>query len=907
MVDMGGSSGNSLYTGTVTIKSMSSVNAVIDGGSTKCVMYVNMSGSGAEIVLNYITIENGSADTAGGVYVKAGKVVVGSGTAVTGNIKTNSSVGAGGIYVSSGSTLYMADGCSVTGNYSAGSIGGIYVASGADFYSGTSGTTAITGVNAILDNVSGNKVGCTISGTTVSGYTGVCDVLRLSSTAADSYVRISAPDGTKNQGGIAGACTALAAGGNVYLNKTTDTTADVTWNVTGTVSIANTGDLAIQATAAKKALITGSGLSSASVLACTNTGALTLTELGITGGSASYGGGINKSGAGTLELTNCSVYGNTATQWGGGIYVDTSGNVTLTDTIVGTEVTVTKGTQVTEGDVATYSNKANHGGGMYIKNSTVHLAGSTKIANNWALDGNAGTGGGIVVYGTSSLYIGTANDHAPQIYANRAHAYGGVSTNEGSTTYIYGSIHHNYAGIDGGVYNQGSVSMYDGSSIRDNKTTSSTQGAGVDSSKFSSSCTFTMNGGTISNNASEGQHEVNVGYGTTFTMEGSAVVTPTNACNSVYLAKNCVITVGGALTGAAPVAKVTLATPSVGTSVVSLASNLSSPKIAEVSGKFALTDSTYFITKDGTIASTSASTSNGLTYLFTSIPSGEAVTVKLSQAVTITGSSLQIISGQNITLSSDSDYTLTASSASAISVSGGSLTIGGGTGILTITGGAGSANPCIAVTGGTLKIINGATVTTSTTAGTCGISVSSGAFEMSGGTITGSKSRGLTVSGGTVTITGGSITRNGTGSYSYPAVLLSGGSGTISGLSITETQKGCGLEISDGNYSFTGCTITGNANSASSSTDVYGGGIYIQSTTPVSFTNCTVTGNSCTASAAYAYGGGIAIGSGGTVTFTGGAVSSNTATASGNNSGTSGQNVYCASGATYNGSTQTIN
>jgi hypothetical protein len=68
-----------------------------------------------------------------------------------------------------------------------------------------------------------------------------------------------------------------------------------------------------------------------SVMSVSGDRSLTIEHVRITGGNASFGGGISKSGSGSLTLRDCTVTENTAEFSGGGIELSGSGTLTLAD------------------------------------------------------------------------------------------------------------------------------------------------------------------------------------------------------------------------------------------------------------------------------------------------------------------------------------------------------------------------------------------------------------------------------------------------------------------------------------------------------------------------------------------------------------------------------------------------
>lgn len=92
--------------------------------------------------------------------------------------------------------------------------------------------------------------------------------------------------------------------------------------------------------------------------------------------SSGFGGGMDLRGSGSIQVTNCRVFGNRATSWGGGAYAS-CGNLTITKSIFA-------------------GNTASHGGGAYFD-------GGKQIASDCWFSGNVATkrGGGVYQYAYS--------------------------------------------------------------------------------------------------------------------------------------------------------------------------------------------------------------------------------------------------------------------------------------------------------------------------------------------------------------------------------------------------------------------------------------------------------------------------------------------------------------------------
>lgn len=118
----------------------------------------------------------------------------------------------------------------------------------------------------------------------------------------------------------------------------------------------------------------------------------------VTGGNATYGGGIYVSGA-TLDFTGGSVRGNSSSWEGGGVYLTQGARLNL------------RGGSVED-------NVAHYGGGVFVHESTVEMSGGSIERNRASFNG-----GGVYLFGTSSAAAFTLT--SGEIKANHASLYGG--------------------------------------------------------------------------------------------------------------------------------------------------------------------------------------------------------------------------------------------------------------------------------------------------------------------------------------------------------------------------------------------------------------------------------------------------------------------------------------------------
>lgn len=127
-------------------------------------------------------------------------------------------------------------------------------------------------------------------------------------------------------------------------------------------------------------LTTLHGTGTGPVINCDNMGVgATISGFTITGGSATYGGGIF-SGSGSPMIMNDTITGNSASNWGGGIYCGSSSMVIVNDVIEGNTASVgggiyeaVGGTTVTNDTIVGNTASPNSGGGTYTNGAALTL------------------------------------------------------------------------------------------------------------------------------------------------------------------------------------------------------------------------------------------------------------------------------------------------------------------------------------------------------------------------------------------------------------------------------------------------------------------------------------------------------------------------------------------------------
>jgi hypothetical protein len=390
---------------------------------------------------------------------------------------------------------------------------------------------------------------------------------------------------------------------------------------------------------------------------------------------------------------------------------------------------------------------------------------------------------------------------------------GGVHVNGGRFEMTGGTISGNEASIGGGgvfVTNNGMFTMSGNSTISGNAAKS---GGGV----LAYNGTFEMSGGEISNNDGGG---VLLALGGTFKMSGTAVISNNTAITSgsgVYVDGNATFKMGG---GAVVKQEVYLAHGSSSPAKITVTGTLKPPSGEKYSAKIGLgpiddnpvvlvsegysltatdiekfeplndgaflvynnyqgilarpkgTDNAFYVNSGGTLQSAST-LKDAITDVFGGTaddpaPIYVANNVTLTETIGIDGKhiKLTVLGTEKKTIVRGSSF----SSGSLFTIpSGGSLTLDAGDSTLTLDGNKNNNNgnenqlPLVTVTGGTLTMSEGVTLQNNNNAFVqCGgVLVSSGIFNMRGGTIAYMYGSGVWVSSGaTFKMTGGTISNN---------------------------------------------------------------------------------------------------------------------------------------------------
>lgn len=336
------------------------------------------------------------------------------------------------------------------------------------------------------------------------------------------------------------------------------------------------------------------GDNSGSVLTISTSVPVTIKNILITGGRASYGGGINMdSGTNVILESDALIDGNYASESGGGIY--SKGTLVLkSGSIVGRQVSSTATN-------SSYSNYATTGGGISFAGGTVTLEKDSVVSYNFAYQG-----GGIQCsfssYSASYVLSITGAEIAyngcdPKIRFSRDCSWnsygGGIFANGCKFAASAIKLHDNY-GSDGGgglfLQNCNSGEMTDGN-VFDNTMHADGYSEATDVLLFDA-CSLSLKDCQVSNknNVSNG---VKVRSSTSYLeLKGSTVI---SSNTPVLLSSGTYITVSDNLTGTSPVATLTLENWKRGISVIKAdGTNISDlTTITDVTEKFKCTNELF--------------------------------------------------------------------------------------------------------------------------------------------------------------------------------------------------------------------------------------------------------------------------------------------------------------------------
>lgn len=786
-----GSTGASSYTGGGI-----SYNTAKNGGGA-CVgagSFTEGTAIASGTTANGVIYYNTATEKGGGVYVGAGTYVLnGNGT----TLRHNTAVDGGGVYMAGG-TFSM--GYSWIHTNTATNGGGIY-------YNG--GTMSLA-TNSYIGYHSGNGTGGHNKATNGAGL-----YLNANYTLSAGYIQYN--DATNNGGGVyVNAGTFTVNNANAHINNNTAT------SYGGGVYLLNSSKIAMSAGT-------------------------------IAANTATNGGGVAVMGAAQFALSGGTIGGsaankNTASQYGGGVLIQTSGTCTMSTGITynqaqnGGGVCVWSGTLTHTLGGITYNTATMNGGGVWINSGATYTinGGTSPGATSVLACTAANAGGGVYnnggTFNLTSGYIGGASDNA---YANKAILGGGVYMNGGTTTIgANGYISRNQATSatatqttsGGGLQMSGGTLNMNGGAIQYNtatntgSTTVGTYGGGV----HVAGGAFNMNAGVIRGNS------VRTNGGGVY-VSGTATFKMTSG------------TIGGSGTGNTAnngaglfLISTTAATFSGGTISYNTATSWGG-------GIYACTGSTLNMSGTAIVAYNTAVYGGG-------IIAASSTTTSAAVKVNISGG--QIYGNKTVTTTTDvGGGGIFVYHNSTVTMSGG--TIGGPNASYANTSGRGAG---VAVSSNGTFTMNGANAAIKYNSATSGygsgggVTIFSGTFNFSAGTIannTAINGGGVHYGTGTFTMTGGTI----------------GGSAAAAN---TATRDGGGVYMSSGTFIPTGGAISYNKAATSG---VYGGGAVAVAggTFTLNNNDVIITNNSA------CYGGGVYV-IGGKFVMSGGAITSNSAT-----------------------------
>ena len=165
-----------------------------------------------------------------------------------------------------------------------------------------------------------------------------------------------------------------------------------------------------------------------------------LSGLTISNGfSSSYAGGIFVSSGHALTVSGCTLSNNSASNAGGGMF--NAGTLTVSGSTLS-------------------GNSAYHGGGIYNALGTLTVSGSTLSSNSATSGGGIYSDGGSITVSASTLSTNVASSHGGGIF--NGNISGGTATVSGCT------LSGNSAAAGGGIYNSGTATVKNSSSITGN-------------------------------------------------------------------------------------------------------------------------------------------------------------------------------------------------------------------------------------------------------------------------------------------------------------------------------------------------------------------------------------------------------------------------------------------------------
>ena len=216
--------------------------------------------------------------------------------------------------------------------------------------------------------------------------------------------------------------------------------------VLGGTELSITEDLEIQGLGADRLTIDADGASR--IFNITSGTSSSISQLTLTGGNADYGGAIRTSGL--LQVSDCEIDNNTATNHGGGIYAEAGtlevkdawihGNTATATSSQGGGISLVSSAQGILDGVTLSENSANYGGGVFVGGSSVSFfVDNSTLSGNTAVGGSDASGGGL--HNTSSASVELVNTTVAFNTAEGSSAKaGGIITAYGGTVKLTNTI-----------------------------------------------------------------------------------------------------------------------------------------------------------------------------------------------------------------------------------------------------------------------------------------------------------------------------------------------------------------------------------------------------------------------------------------------------------------------------------
>gem|GEM_PF-6684101 len=479
--------------------------------------------SGVSITIENLTITGGSGSQGAGLDIKAGADVTLKNVTVTENSTHETNLQDGGGILNTG-TLRL-ESCTITGNTASRYGGGVFNSGTLYIYGNTviggdsgAGNSAKSGGGIYNDGNHAVYIG-------YSAYTSASENTPADFTGSISYNTATGTTAVTNttdgSGGGAifnqGTCI-IAAGSDAAISNNSALYGAGVYNTTNSSSTPGVLSITGGTLSANTAGTNGNGGG------IWSNGTLTVngTTLSANTALSGNGGSIYVTGAATIgaEESPVTISGNTA-QNGAGIYRNSTATFTLSHvTLSGNNASVAEGTASggaiynAAGDstltscALTGNTATTSGGGVYNASGTLTVSGGTIGAENGA--NSAGLGGGVYNAGTLSV-------EGASICYNGTN--GTITTTSG-----------------GGIYNSGTLTVTGTDAAISHNTASS--GGGVNST--GSTADFTMSAGTVASNTAVNGAGVYNGAHSTFTMSGGSIASNTanTSGGGVYNAGN---------------------------------------------------------------------------------------------------------------------------------------------------------------------------------------------------------------------------------------------------------------------------------------------------------------------------------------------------------------------------------